>query len=128
MEFWNYLTLRDYRKRFGASSLQHNDRDRFYQEFFTQARARQSEELRIQGIVEQNWERARRHYYNLWPSIVPMLTRLDLSLGSSLIQVPRAAFAIRFPKSRDDGLLTFSWEGKPMSLRSMLLGELGGRQ
>jgi hypothetical protein len=126
VEFWNYIALRDCRKRFGSSSVRHNDRDRFYRELFDYARAKPSEALLIQGIVEENWERARRPYYNLWPSIVPMLIRLDLSLDSAMIQVPRSALAIRFPKSRDEEFLKFSWRGKQISLRSMLLGDIGG--
>lgn len=128
MEFWNYLTLRDHRRRFGASSLQHNDRNRFYRELFVQARAKQSEELRIQGIVEQNWERARRPYYNLWPSIVPMLIRLDLTVDSALIRGPLPALAIRFPMDRDQELLSFRWKDAQMAIRSMLLGQIESEQ
>jgi hypothetical protein len=128
VEFWNYAALRDHRKRFGASSVKHDDRDHFYRDLFAHARAKHSEELLIQGIVEENWERARRPYYNLWPSIVPMLIRLDLSLDSALIQVPFPALAIRFPKSQDKELLKFPWNDKQMLLRSMLLGEVESGQ
>ena len=37
---------------------------------------------------ERDWEKARRPYYNLWPSSTPMLTRLDLDFDSKVVQLP----------------------------------------
>jgi hypothetical protein len=44
---------------------------------------------------ERTWEDARKPYYNVWPSIVPMLTRLNLDLDSGLIQLRLPALCIR---------------------------------
>ena len=71
---------------------------------------------------EQAWEQAHRPYYNVWPSIVPMLTRLNLDLDSSLIQLPLPALCIRFPKQNNP--LTFHWKGEEVQIRSMLMGTI----
>jgi polyphosphate kinase len=47
--------------------------------------------------TERDWEQARKPYYNVWPSIVPMLTPLSLDLDSALIQLPMPALSIRLP-------------------------------
>ncbi len=46
---------------------------------------------------ERTWEEIRKPYYNVWPSIVPMLTRLNLDLDSGLIQLPLPVLCIRLP-------------------------------
>jgi len=71
---------------------------------------------------ERDWERERRPYYNVWPSIVPMLTRLNLELDSALIQLPLPALCIRFPKIKNP--LTFDWKGEEVQIRCMLMGEI----
>ncbi len=38
-----------------------------------------------QMLNEKDWEKGKRPYYNVYPSIIPMLTRLNLDLDSALI-------------------------------------------
>ena len=71
---------------------------------------------------EREWEQAHRPYYNVWPSIVPMLTRLNLDLDSALIQLPLPALCVRFPKEKNP--LTFDWKGEEVQIRCMLMGEI----
>ena len=61
---------------------------------------------------ERDWEKARRPYYNMWPSIIPMLTRLNLDIDSGLIQLPLPALCIRFPKDAAKNSLKFEWKGE----------------
>ena len=51
-----------------------------------------------QMMNERDWEKARRPCYNLRPSIIPMLTRLDVDFDSKVVQLPLPALCIRFPK------------------------------
>ena len=74
------------------------------------------------SLYKRDWERAHRPYYNVWPSIVPMLTRLNLDLDSSLIQLPLPALCIRCPKQKNP--LTFPWKGEEVQIRCMLMGEI----
>ena len=64
---------------------------------------------------ERDWEKARRPYYNMWPSIIPMLTRLNLDIDSDLIQLPLPALCIRFPKDAAKNPLKFEWKGDEVS-------------
>jgi hypothetical protein len=66
---------------------------------------------------EKDWEKARRPYYNLWPSIIPMLTRLNLDLDSDLIRLPLPALCIRFPKETGKNPLKFDWKGDKIAVR-----------
>ncbi len=52
--------------------------DEFYELAFAEAIAINSSQFFNQLNTERDWEQARKPYYNVWPSIVPMLTRLDL--------------------------------------------------
>jgi hypothetical protein len=71
---------------------------------------------------ERTWEQDRKPYYNVWPSIVPMLTRLNLDLDSALIQLPLPALCIRLPKQHNP--LAFRWQDQPIEIRSILLSEI----
>jgi len=73
------------------------DEDEFYELAFAEAIAINSPQFFNQLNTERDWEQARKPYYNVWPSIVPMLTRLDLDLDSALIQLPMPALCIRLP-------------------------------
>ena len=64
----------------------------------------------------------RRPYYNVWPSIVPMLTRLNLDLDSDLIRLPLRTLCIRFPKEKNP--LAFDWKGDEIAIRCILIGDM----
>ncbi|MFH1924707.1 MAG: hypothetical protein ABIP48_33060, partial [Planctomycetota bacterium] len=118
MDFWNYTTLRDACKRSGAIETA----DDFYQTAFTDAVKMGSGQFCGQLQNERDWEREKKPYYNVWPSIVPMLTRLNLDLDSSLIRLPLPALCIRFPKTKNP--LTFEWKGEEVQIRCMLMGTI----
>ncbi len=118
MDFYNFITVREACKRSGAI----DDPDEFYRVAFADAAMMRSGQFFGQLRNEQDWERARRPYYNVWPSIVPMLTRLNLDLDSGLIKLPMPALCVRLPKEKNP--LTFDWKGEEFQIRCMLLGDM----
>ncbi len=118
MDFYNFITVREACKRSGALE----DPDEFYRSAFAGAVEMNSGQFYGQLRNEQDWEAARRPYYNVWPSIVPMLTRLNLDLDSGLIKLPMPALCVRLPKEKNP--LVFDWKGEKVQIRCMLLGEI----
>lgn len=118
MDFYNFITVREACKRSGAIE----DPDEFYRSAFAGAVEMNSGQFYGQLRNEQDWEKARRPYYNVWPSIVPMLTRLNLDFDSGLIKLPMPALCVRLPKERNP--LTFDWKGEDVQIRCMLMGDM----
>jgi len=118
MNFHNYTTTQDACKRSGGVETA----DEFYRMAFADALAQRSGQFLGQLQNERDWEKARRPYYNVWPAVVPMLTRLNLDLDSALIQLPLPALCVRLPTERNP--LTFDWKGEDVSIRCMLMGEI----
>jgi hypothetical protein len=122
MGFHTFTTLREACKRSGGLDVPTDDLDQFYRVAFADAVAHGSGQFYGQLHNEREWEQARRPYYNVWPSIVPMLTRLNLDLDSALIQLPLPALCVQFPKEKNP--LHFLWKGKQVQIRCMLMGEI----
>ena len=117
MDFHTYNTSRDTAKKAGRIE----EPDAFYRAALNNASQRWDGIFTSQLIVEQAWEQARRPYYNVWPSIVPMLTRLNLELDSTLIRLPLPAICVRLPSQQNP--LAFDWQGQPTQIRTVLMGE-----
>ena len=122
MDFHTYTTMRDWVRRAEPEDRFANDLDGFYREVFADAARMNSGQLLGQGKNERDWERLRKPYYNVWPAIVPMLTRLNLDLDSSLIHLPLPVLCVRFPKDVAKNPLNFDWEGQSIPIRSILMG------
>jgi len=75
MDFHNFITIREANKRSGVIEKP----DDFYRMAMADAVEMNSAQFVAQLVNERDWERLRRPYYNVWPSIVPMLTRLNLA-------------------------------------------------
>jgi hypothetical protein len=73
MDFHIYTTLREACKKSGVEE----DPAAFYRLAFNDALQMGSGQFYGQLQNEQIWEQAHRPYYNVWPSIVAMLTRLN---------------------------------------------------
>jgi hypothetical protein len=116
MDFYTYTTNREACSKVGITENQ------FYEYAFGEAFAIGSSQFFNQLNSERDWEHARKPYYNVWPSIVPMLTRLDLDLDSGLIQLPMPALCIRLPKQHNP--MMFDWDNQPFEIRCMLLSEI----
>ena len=92
MDFHAYITTRDACAKANVAAA---DCDAFYERALTDALAIQSAQFFFQLANERDSGRNRRPYYNVWPAIVPMLTRLNLDLDSELIQLPLPALSVR---------------------------------
>ena len=67
-------------------------------------------------VSEGTWEKDHRPYYCVWPSIAPMLLRLNLDLDTSFVKPPMPVFLIRFPREKPP-LCWGDWH-----IRSILVG------
>ena len=74
----------------------------------------------LQMASEGLWEEHRRPYYNVYPAIAPMLMRLNLDIDTRFIRPPVPAFCVRL--SQEKTLLSFTWQGQPWHVRSILVG------
>lgn len=117
MDFHTYTITRDAARKGGRIE----EPNEFYRAALDHAAKNPAGGMVSQMIAEQAWEQAQRPYYNVWPSIVPMLTRLNLDLDSTLVRLPTPALCVRLPKQ--DNPLVFDWEGKPAHIQSILMGE-----
>jgi hypothetical protein len=122
MDFHTYTTMRDWTRRSTPGDRFADNLDQFYKMAMADAVRQRSPQFLAQLVNERDWEKGRRPYYNVFPTIIPMLTRLNLDLDSSLIQLPLPALCIRLPKDKNP--LTFDWKGKQVSIRCMLLGDM----
>jgi hypothetical protein len=120
MDFHLYTTLRDWTRRSGDRFA--DDLDHFYKVAMADALRQRSPQFLAQLINERDWETGKRPYYNVFPSIIPMLTRLNLDLDSALIRLPLPALCVRLPKDKNP--LAFEWKGEVVSVRCMLLGDM----
>jgi len=73
--------------------------------------------------AERAWGKAKKPYYNIYPSILPMLTKLNLDIRSSLISLPMDTLCIRLPKSLTTKTLSFSFQGEQYAVRSILVSK-----
>ena len=55
------------------------------------------------------WQELGRPYYNVWPSVIPALSRLKLDADSSWFKLPLDHLLLRFPKESNP--LTFEYKG-----------------
>ncbi len=100
MDFHSYTTMRDWTRRIDPDDRPAQDIDQFYKRAIADAQKMGSGQFFGQMHNERDWEKARRPYYNMWPSIIPMLTRLNLDIDSDLIRLPMPAYAFDFRRSR----------------------------
>ena len=124
MDFHTYTTMRDWNRRVDPDDRPAQDIDLFYKRAIIDAQKMGSGQFFGQMHNERDWEKARRPYYNMWPSIIPMLTRLNLDIDSDLIQLPLPALCIRFPKDAAKNSLKFEWKGEEYPVRCIMLGEI----
>jgi hypothetical protein len=124
MDFHTYTTMRDWARRAMPEDRFADDPDHFYKTAMADAVRMHSAQFLAQIINERDWEQQRRPYYNLWPSITPMLTRLDLDLDSALIRLPLPALCVRFPKDLAKNPLEFDWKGDEIGVHCILVGDM----
>ena len=124
MDFHTYTTMRDWTRRADPDDCPAQDIDQFYRRAQAEAVRMGLAQFFSQMLNERDWEKARRPYYNLWPSIIPMLTRLSLDLDSDLIRLSLPALCIRFPKDTAKTPLRFEWKADEVAVRCIMLAEI----
>jgi hypothetical protein len=77
-------------------------------------------------LMEEDWAAARMPYYNLWPAVIPALSKLKMDIEATLFTLPMSPLLVRLPKG-DANPLRWSDDGKEWCIRTMLLGENGLR-
>ena len=116
MEFYSYSTMQDWAKKQGHPLAKDSN---FYQLLVRGAKMANAVGLGYQAAFDLAWEGHKRPYYNVYPTIIPMLTALNLDFDSSLIEIPTLDFSkgqpsplvIRFPVSLHNPL-KFTTEAK----------------
>lgn len=71
--------------------------------------------------TEWDWFELKRPYYNVWPGIIPLLTKIDLDLPSHLVAAPLSTINLRFPVKNNP--LSFKANGKDVFATGMLLSQ-----
>jgi hypothetical protein len=72
--------------------------------------------------IETRWHGLQRPYYNVWPSIIPALTKLKMDADCSFFTLPLNTLLLRFPVA--DNPLTFEDKGTQWSIRTVLAGNV----
>lgn len=117
MNFHRYKPLYPlFKKRAGFTSA-----DAFYDQAWQLAAAQDDPSSANRFHAEKFWMKDGCPYYNVYPTIVPMLTKLKLDIDSSLIRLPMETLEIRLPVKNNP----FTWEdkGEEQSIRTILLSE-----
>ena len=126
MQFWQYRTTRAC-----IRSLSPREEGTSVGEFYTKTLKFSAFQLHDaacmrQQVLEGSWELDKCPYYRVYPSIIPLLLRLNLALDVSLIKLPLRVFAVHFPKAEHK--LTFEVDGVKYPIRSLLCGPATLRQ
>jgi hypothetical protein len=74
-------------------------------------------------LIENDWTEARMPYYNLWPSVIPALTKLKMEIEATLFTLPMSPLLVRLPKGANNPLRWSDNNGKEWQIHSMLVAE-----
>jgi hypothetical protein len=121
MQFWQYRTTRacvnlaSPKKRASIAEFYSNSLDYSVRRLGDRAAFRQQ-------LLEGWWETDKCPYYRIYPSIIPMLLRLNLSIDTGLIKLPSSlrSFAVHFPKI--DHKLSFDIGEAHYNIHSLICG------
>ena len=117
MDFWQYRTIYQALK---ATDPNLNP-DQQYKDSMSSCLSSGSAASAHQVESEYVWARNKKPYYSVYPSIIPMLTRLNLDIDSGLVKIPMEVLCIRLPKSHNP--LTFTFEDQRYEVRTVLMSE-----
>jgi hypothetical protein len=123
MEFHNYRTIRDMTKHGVPARVFKRNPDLICEQLAPKAGSGDDDML-DQARDERTWEGLRRPYYNVYPSIIPMLTRLNLAVDTNLVRLPMPSLCIRLPKDTRNPL-KFASRGEQVYVGSILVTDVG---
>lgn len=106
MRFYDHETTRDVLLKAGRTSRKVSC-DQCYKDIIQHIDlTRQSKGTVWQVVLEGFYEKTRRPYYNVYPSVVRLLSRLNLSaVPSKQLKLPLPTFCIRFPEGHRELLI-----------------------
>ena len=131
MQFWDFFTHYQWAKAQPElrREVKAMNTEAFYEWYFRQmnARAMATAGRRLEELdpftpalltLEREWTGAGRPYYNLWPSLLPALSRLKMEADASLFKLPLDQLLLRFPKAENP----LEWEhgGHTWAVRTVL--------
>lgn len=121
MQFWQYNTYRSNINRL------YPDQKIDLKDFYVKSLGYSTRVLHDAAAVRQQllegwWEIDKCPYYRVYPAIIPMLLKLNLSIDAGLIKLPSRlrAFSICFPKA--DHKVSFNIGESHYIIRSLLCG------
>ena len=115
MDFWQYRTIYQSLK----ATYPNINPDQQYRESMDACLASGSVASAHQVESEYVWAKNKKPYYSVYPSIIPMLTRLNLDIDSGLVKIPMDVLCIRFPKSHNP--LIFTFEDQRYEMRAIMM-------
>lgn len=72
-------------------------------------------------LSETFWAEGRMPYYNIWPQIIPSLTKLRMDIECGFFKLPLDYLLVRFPKTNNP--LHWSCDGNEWTIQTMMLCE-----
>lgn len=126
-EFYEYQTNYGQARKFFQQKLGEDMTvDEYYQATLRGLHANKYAPEYHQNILELQWTRAHRPYYNVYPGIIPCLTRLKLSIDSGLIKCPLPVVCIRLPVKQNP--FEFKFQGEQYRVKNILLAQAGEKE
>jgi hypothetical protein len=101
MQFYDYVPLQDQIQRY--SGMDDLKARKFMREVAARMIANGEANSAAQYIHDQQWSEDRKPYYNVYPSIIPLLTRIDLDFPGDAVHFPHnlESLVIRLPKGHN---------------------------
>ncbi|MFA5420209.1 MAG: hypothetical protein WC341_17280 [Bacteroidales bacterium] len=120
MQFYEYHTVYEIAKRFNL--VKDVDFRDFYIDRIADAEGQHLLVAGNQFRAEANWVGARKPYYNVWPSIIPPLLKLNLAIDASMMVTPMNELCIRLPMEKN--ALKFIFQGQQHEIRCILMNKV----
>ena len=122
MKFYDFESICQMMKRVGVKGPVMENPQYFYNDLvYTRSLPRDINlEEFGQAVAERSWYQDQRPYYNIWPSVLSMFRKLNLSMEASAItQLSFHAMVIRLPVGQDE--FAFEAEGEIRRVQTILL-------
>lgn len=118
MEFHKHQDLWGLLKKTNTRGL-FTSKDAFFDAYLSGAEAISNAFAFRRGLLEKDWEKLNRPYYNVFPAIVPMLMSLKLDIPCDMLKsISIQPIEVRLPTNLKDSFL--SWDGG--CVKSVLFG------
>ncbi len=101
MQFYDYVPLQDQVRRY--SGIGEVEAQAFMREVAVRMIKGGDKNSAAQYIHDQQWIADRKPYYNVYPSIIPLLTKIDLDFPGDAVHFPHnlTSLVVRLPKGHN---------------------------